>query len=220
MYDIFYNKICPNFQETEGNLVELAYFDTDGMIVKVTTQNDVFEILQRPTLSNLFDRTVYPVGHPLKGNSNKGIIGCLKDECAGRELYEVVALRPKMYAYRFSSQSSNKDGKSEKLKAKGIKRQYVKRHLQFKQYKELLLNSVEVKNAKFNLIRSRKFELTSVTVEKKSLSGTDDKRKIMEDGIKTLAWGHYRLRDLENEIQKKPTVEDSDDEIVLDGLYS
>ena len=41
-----------------------------------------------------------------------------------------------------------------------------------------------------NVIRSRKHEIFSETVNKITLSANDDKRIIQKDGISTFAWGH------------------------------
>ena len=45
-----------------------------------------------------------------------------------------------------------------------------------------------------NVIRSYKHDLYTEEVNKVALSAEDDKRVIMEDGIHTLALGHYSLK--------------------------
>ena len=44
-----------------------------------------------------------------------------------------------------------------------------------------------------NNIRSHGHVVYSETVNKVALSSNDDKRYICEDGVHTLAWGHYRI---------------------------
>ena len=44
-----------------------------------------------------------------------------------------------------------------------------------------------------NVIRSYKHEVYSEEVNKIALSSDDDKRHISEDGMHTLALGHYRI---------------------------
>lgn len=44
-----------------------------------------------------------------------------------------------------------------------------------------------------NLIQSRKHQVYSKTVNKLVLSGSDDKRYILNDSINTLEYGHYKL---------------------------
>ena len=46
---------------------------------------------------------------------------------------------------------------------------------------------------KQNIIRSYKHEVYTEEVNKVALSASDDKRNILEDGIGTLALGHYRI---------------------------
>ena len=43
-------------------------------------------------------------------------------------------------------------------------------------------------------IRSHKHEIFTEEINKVALSGNDDKRIIMEDRIRTLAYGHYSNR--------------------------
>ena len=47
---------------------------------------------------------------------------------------------------------------------------------------------------KINCIRSDKHEMFSETVNKIALSANDDKRIILQDGISTLAHGHWRTK--------------------------
>ena len=46
-----------------------------------------------------------------------------------------------------------------------------------------------------NLFKSEKHEVFTQKVNKIALSADDDKRFILPDGISTLAWGHWRLRE-------------------------
>ena len=44
-----------------------------------------------------------------------------------------------------------------------------------------------------NVIRSYKHEVYTEEVNKVALCSDDDKRYILEDGINTLAWEHYKI---------------------------
>ena len=46
---------------------------------------------------------------------------------------------------------------------------------------------------KINVIRCHKHDIHTEEVNKVALSFNDDKRYILEDGVHTLAWGHYRI---------------------------
>ena len=47
---------------------------------------------------------------------------------------------------------------------------------------------------KMNVIRSHKHKVYTEEANKVALSANDDKRVILEDGIHTLAIGHYELK--------------------------
>jgi len=46
----------------------------------------------------LYDTSNYPKEHPLYSSKNKKVLSKMKDQCAGRVIDEVVAIRPKMYS--------------------------------------------------------------------------------------------------------------------------
>jgi len=47
---------------------------------------------------DLYDTNNYPKEHPLYSSENKKVLIKMKDQCAGRVIDEVVAIRPKMYS--------------------------------------------------------------------------------------------------------------------------
>ncbi len=84
------------------------------------------------------------------------------------------------------------DGKTEK-KCKGVKKYVVKNHITHEDYKESLFSG-ESQLRTMNTIRSRKHNVGSERINKTALSADDDKRIILEDGINTLAIGHYKSK--------------------------
>ena len=50
-----------------------------------------------------------------------------------------------------------------------------------------------------NVIRSHLHDVYTEEVNKVALSAEDDKRVVMEDGIHTLAYGHYSIKKLKGE---------------------
>ena len=109
----------------------------------------------------------------------------MKDECGGKQITEFVGLRAKMYSYRMNEK--------EEKKAKGVKKNVIKKGISFDDYYKCLIERVNPKYRKMNLIRSQKHETYSETVNKVALSADDDKRVIGEDCISTLAYGHHML---------------------------
>jgi hypothetical protein len=61
---------------------------------------------------------------------NKKVIGLMKDESAGIQITEFVALQNKCYAYTVDEKEMKKD--------KGIKKVVVKKHLTVKDYRDVL----------------------------------------------------------------------------------
>ena len=79
-----------------------------------------------------------------------------------------------------------------KFTAKDVSRRYILKHLHDKDYLRTL-KGTESTIATFSTIRSLKQHINSLEVTKKCLSAFDDKRYILNDGITTLAYGHYNI---------------------------
>ena len=74
----------------------------------------------------------------------------------------------------------------ESKKCKGVKKTVVKKSTAHEDYKKEQLR-------KMNVIRSHMHEVYTEEVNKIALCPSDDKRHILEDGVHTLALGHYRI---------------------------
>ncbi|VVC29588.1 Hypothetical protein CINCED_3A011359 [Cinara cedri] len=145
-----------------------------------------------------FDKPIY-VGFTILDISKicmKNQPGFFKDEMKSEILTEFLALRPKLYTYKCC--------KTEFKKAKGAKKYVIDKHMRFDDYKNILNayinNSLDISNKatrNMNLIQSKNHLVYSKTVSKLVLSANDDKRVIMNDGINTLAYGHYKLKRLQ-----------------------
>ena len=72
----------------------------------------------------------------------------------------------------------------ETRKAKGVKKNVIKKSLTFEDYKKCLTEDELMK--KMNIIRSQNHDIYSMTVNKVALSANDDKRLICENKINTL----------------------------------
>ena len=113
---------------------------------------------------------------------NKKVLGKMKDECAGRPIAEYVGLRPKMYSILETG------GKNIK-KAKGVKKNVVKKHIRHEQYKEALFEKKTFRHG-MDVLPSEGHRIYGQHLNKVSLSPFDSKRWIAENGIDTLAYGH------------------------------
>ncbi|XP_065667193.1 uncharacterized protein LOC136087681 [Hydra vulgaris] len=146
-------------------------------------------------IESKFDTSEFNPKHPAINNVgfkvgvNKKVIGMFKDKTGGAQIEEFVRLRSKLYSYKVHG----KDNK----KCKGVKKNVVKKYITHEDYKYCLLSKRNYIR-KMNVIRSHLHEIYTEEINKIALSAEDYKRVILEDGIHTLAYGHYKLK--ENDI--------------------
>ena len=117
---------------------------------------------------------------------NKKVIGKMKPKNVNNIIEEFIGLRSKMYSIKF-------DNDTEEKKAKGVKKYVVKKVLKHENYNQIL-TSGEKMYSTMNVIRSYKHQLYTMEMFKISLSAYDDKRYILDDGITSFAYGHYRAK--------------------------
>ena len=78
-------------------------------------------------------------------------------------------------------------------KAKGIRKNVVKNEIKHNDYLNVL-NNEKTMHHQMNTIRSELHQINSYHLNKVSLSPYDDKRYILEDGITSYAYGHYKTQ--------------------------
>ena len=180
MYDFHYNYIKNKFHDK----ATLLFTDTDSLAYEIETEDFYKDI--SGDVRGFFDTSNFPKGHSsgIEVGCNKKVVGMFKDEAGGKIIREFVGLRAKLYAYKMH------EGKEEK-RCKGVKKAVVKRSINFEDYKTCLFTG-NPQTRTMNVIRSHGHELFTEEVNKIALSANDDKRVILEDGIHTLAHGHWR----------------------------
>ena len=183
MFDFHYNYIKPKY----GNNAKLLFTDTDSLMYEIQTEDFYKDIAG--DVKNRFDTSDYPENHPsgIPTGINKKVLGMFKDEAAGKNIKEFVALRSKLYSFIMEDGGENK-------RCKGVKKQVVESSIAHEDYKTCLITGKE-QLRKQNIIRSYNHEVYTEEVNKVALSAADDKRYILKDGIHTLAWGHYKIKD-------------------------
>ena len=181
MYDFHYNYIKPMYKDK----AKLLFTDTDSLMYEIETEDFYKDI--SGDVKDRFDTSDYPENHPsgIPTGINKKVLGMFKDEAMGKIIKEFVGLRAKLYSYKM-------DEGEESKKCKGVKKQVVEKSITHEDYKTCLLTGKE-QLRKQNIIRSYNHEVYTEEVNKVALSAEDDKRYILEDGIHTLAWGHYKI---------------------------
>ena len=184
MYDFHYNYIKPKY----GNKAKLLFTDTDSLMYEIETE-DFFKDISGD-VKNRFDTSDYPENHPsgIPTGINKKVLGMFKDEAAGKIIKEFVGLRAKLYSFIMDDGVENK-------KCKGVKKQVVESSISHEDYKTCLTTGKE-QLRKQNILRSYDHDVYTEEVNKIALSAQDDKRYILSDGVHTLAWGHYKIKDL------------------------
>ena len=185
MYDFHYQYIKSKY----GDKAKLLFSDTDSLMYEIQTEDFYKDIAG--DVKNKFDTSDYPENHPsgIPTGENKKVLGKMKDEAAGKIIKEFVGLRAKLYSYKMY------EGEEEIKKCKGIKKQVVESSISDENYKTCLLTGKE-QLRKQNILRSYSHEVYTEEVNKVALSALDDKRYILSDGVHTLAWGHYKIKDL------------------------
>ena len=114
----------------------------------------------------IFDFSDYSTKSKYHDDTNKLIIGKMKDEAAGVAIDEFVGLKPKMYSYLV-------DDNSEHKRAKGMNRNVVET-ISHNQYKGLLLNNkrlrhsmnrIQIKDHKIELMKSTRFLCLALVIK-------------------------------------------------------
>ena len=186
MFDFHYKYIKPKY----GNKAKLLFTDTDSFLYEIQTE-DFYKDISRD-VKDRFDTSNYPKNHPsiIVTGINKKVLGMFKDEAAGKNIKEFVGLRAKLYSFKTEEGEENK-------KCKGIKKGVVEKSITHEDYKTCLTTGKEQLRRQ-NIIRSYEHVLYTEEVNKIALSAADDKRYLLKDSFDTLAWGHHRIKELEN----------------------
>ena len=125
----------------------------------------------------MFDFSNYSKDSKLFDDTNKNVIGKMKDEYGGVTIDQFIGLKPKMY-------SIEKIDGSESSTAKG-----VNIATEFYEFKYVLFNKKIIRH-KMKRIQAKKHKIGTYGIDKISLSCFDDKRFVLDDGIHTLAYFH------------------------------
>lgn len=182
MYEFHY-KIMKEFF---GSKIRLLYTDTDSFFYEIIT-DDIYVDINSPQLKQYFDTSNYSKNHLCYSMKNKKVLGKFKDEVCGKIIVEFIGLRPKLYCYTiFEDLYVQK-------KAKGVNKKVIEKGITFDDFKKCLSDRKLCISKQQTSFQSKQHKISTVTVNKVALSANDDKRWICEDGINTLAYGHYKL---------------------------
>ena len=90
MYEFHYKYIKNKY----GNTTRLLFTDTDSLMYEIKTE-DVYEGFSDE--KEMFDCSNYPTKSKCYDNSDKLVLGKMKEKAAGVAIGEIVGLKPKMY---------------------------------------------------------------------------------------------------------------------------
>ena len=119
LYEFWYDYISPRY----GDKTKLCYTDTD-----TDTDTDTIERWFNTCNYDKNDKRLIVTG------KNQKVPALFKDEIGGKTMTEIVAFRPKAYAYLT-------DDGSEHKKSKGTKKCVIKQKLMFQNLKDYLFNN-------------------------------------------------------------------------------
>ena len=163
---------------------KLLFTATDSLTYDIET-NDVYQDFFHD--KNKFDFSDYTENSQFYDKTNKKVIGKFKDDAAGIPITEFIGLRSKMYSYIKNNDQNNKT-------AKGNKR-IIQKNIKHENYNQTLFNKKQMYHT-MKTIRSNHHQLESYELNKVSLSCFDDKRLLLDNGIKSYAYGHYKINTL------------------------
>ena len=183
MYDFHYSYVRNKY----NNKARLLFTDTDSLCYEIET-DDFFKDISGDSEAK-FDTSEMPANHPsgIRTGVNKKVLGMFKDEACEKQIAEFVGLRAKLYSYKMH------EGE-EKKKCRGVKQVVDKKNITHDDYKQCLFIRKELMRSMI-VIRSHHHEINGEAVNKVALNANDDKRLITDDGIHTLAYGHYLATD-------------------------
>ena len=176
MHDFHYNYIKRKYPDST-----LLFTDTDSLTYQIETDN-VYEDFYAD--KHLFDFSVYGKESPFYTDENKKVIGKMNDELNDEVIEEFVGLRAKMYSLKTKIK--------EMKKAKGVKKDVVKKDISHQGYVDCLFEETKFIHT-MQIIQSFKHQLYTIKQNKVSLSPNDDKRYLMDDAVISLPYGHFSL---------------------------
>ena len=168
VYGFHYNFIKKNVN------AELLFIDTDSLTCEIESENVYEEFFK---WKDLFDFSNYSKDAKFFDDTNKNVIGKMKDEYGGVIIDEFVGLKLKRHSIK------KIDG-SESSTAKGIN---IARELN--EFKDVLFNKKIIRH-KMKRIQAKKHKIGTYEIDKISLSCFDDKRFVLDNGVHTLAYFH------------------------------
>ena len=153
-----------------NKVTRILFADTDSLMYETKTE-DVYEDFSND--KGMFDFSNYSTKSKYYDNSNKLVIGKMKDKTAAVAIEEFIGLKLQMYLYLV-------DDNSEHNKAKGVNKNVVAT-TSHNEHKDVLLNKKCMRHS-INRIQNKNYKIGTYEIKKISLSCFDDKIYIQNNG--------------------------------------
>ncbi|KAK3915273.1 Deleted in azoospermia-like, partial [Frankliniella fusca] len=207
-------RLKSHFISQPGKTCTLFQSDTDSAGVYI--QSDDLDADLR-SLGDMFDFSGLPRWHPLYDESRARVPGLLKIEYGSFLIREIVSLRSKMYAMIMQkrvppgqAQASGEVETQTVRKCKGVPSAVLYDTVSMGDYKRCVFQSFSKEVQCLTIRTDGLHQLLTLRQRKQCLSAFDDKRKILEDGIRTIP---YCLDSEGNEVEwPQEMVQHSDDD--------
>ena len=152
----------------------MLFTDTDNLTYERKSE-DVYKEFYK--WKYLFDFSNYSKDSRFYDDTNKKVIGKMKDGYGGVIIDQFIGLKSKMHSIK-------KIERNESSTAKG-----VNLATEFNEFKDVLFNKKIIRH-KMKRIQAKKHKIGTYEIDKISLSCFDDKRQVLDDGVHTLAYFH------------------------------
>lgn len=168
--------------------VKTICYDTDSHLLYFRGVSDLYVRLAL-IKDEILDTSMFPKSHLMYSEKNKMVPGMFADETDGQECSLFIGLAPKLY---YLERGNQKDGKKV---AKGVPRICIEKDLNKELYLDVIHN-LKVMSVSFSEIATDgQHNLFLQTRKKTALSAVDIKRFTLPCGLKTLAFGHCKIRE-------------------------
>lgn len=180
MYDRHYNY----FKKIYGPRIELAYFDTDSYLYLVKTDNIINDL--GTVFKDIMDFSNFDKDNEYFDNTKAKVIGFLKSEYGNKTLKEFVGLKAKLYSIIYG-ENENKNA------AKGLQKAILKKFINHEHYLNVIKEN-NVFSSTSRRIQSKEHIISTIEQKKLIFTPMDDKRYILNSGIRTIPFGHKLLK--------------------------
>ena len=154
MYYFHYNLIKKNFN------AKLLFTDTDSLTYEIKSEN-VYEEFYK--WKDLFEFSIYSKDSKFFDDTNKKVIGKMKDEYGGVIIDQFIGLKSKIYSIKKVNGSEPSTTKEVNIATK------------FNEFKDVLFTKKVIRH-KMKRIQAKKHKIGTYEIDKISLSCFDGKR--------------------------------------------